>query len=86
VAGLTTPVGVLVSDALVARYLAQICRELSLRVPLDVGIVTQYNTDMVCMGFAPTLSSVDHDYEQVGRLAAQLLDRLMTPRRRPPKP
>jgi LacI family transcriptional regulator len=80
--GLTPPVGIFATGAAVARYVTQICGELGLRVPLDVGIVTQYNINI---GFEPTLSSVDHDLERVGYCAAKLLDRLMTSRRRPPK-
>ena len=84
-AGLTLPAGVLLSDEIVARYLAQICGELTLRVPLDVGIVTELDADTVALGLEPSLSSVDHDMQQVGCRAAELLDKLMTSRRRPPK-
>ena len=83
-AGLTLPAGVLLSDEIVARYLAQICGELGLRVPLDVGIVTELDADTVALGLEPSLSSVDHDMQQVGCRAAELLDELMTSRRRPP--
>jgi len=84
-AGLTVPVGILVSDDIIARYLAQICGELGLRVPLDVGVVTQVAADTAALGLEPSLSSVDHDWQQVGYRAAEMLDRLMTSRRRPPK-
>ena len=84
-AGLTTPVGIFAATELAARYLAQIGRELNLRVPLDVGIVAQYNASLLCLGFEPTLSSVDHNYERIGYRAAELLDGLMTSRRRPPE-
>lgn len=77
VEGLTPPVGVLVAPEVAARYLAQICSELDLRVPLDVGIVSQYNAEMPVLGFEPTLSSVDHDFERIGYRAAQLLDELI---------
>jgi LacI family transcriptional regulator len=82
--GLIPPVGILVGNEIMARYLVQICRELNLRVPLDVGIVEQRDNYVVSMGIEPSLSSVDHDYERIGYRAAQLLDRLMTSRRRPP--
>jgi len=84
-AGLTPPVGILVSNEIVARYLAQICRELNLRVPLDVGIVAEYDTHMVSLGIEPSLSSVDQDFERIGYRAARLLDRLMSSRPKPPK-
>jgi LacI family transcriptional regulator len=83
-AGLTLPVGILLSNEVVARHLVQICSELGLRVPLDVGIVTQFASNTVCQGLEPSLSTFDHDYERIGYRAAQLLDRLMTSRRRPP--
>jgi LacI family transcriptional regulator len=83
-AGLTVPAGVFLSDEIVARYLAQICGELNLRVPLDVGIVTELDADTVALGLEPSLSSVDHDMQQVGCRAAELLDKLMTSRRKPP--
>jgi LacI family transcriptional regulator len=84
-AGLTVPVGIFLSDEIIARYLVQICSELGLRVPLDVGIVTLLDADTVALGLEPSLSSVDHDWQRVGYCAAELLDRLMSSRRRPPK-
>jgi LacI family transcriptional regulator len=81
-AGLTPPVGIFATGAAMACYVTQICRESGLRVPLDVGIVTQYNTNI---GFEPTFSSVDHDLEKIGYCAAKLLDRLMGSRRSQPK-
>jgi LacI family transcriptional regulator len=80
--GLTPPVGIFATGAAMACYVTQICRESGIRVPLDVGIVTQYNTNI---GFEPTFSSVDHDLEKIGYCAAMLLDRLMGSRRSQPK-
>ncbi len=80
--GLTPPVGIFAAGAAMACYVTQICRESGLRVPLDVGIVTQYNTNI---GFDPTFSSVDHDLDKIGYCAAMLLDRLMGSRRSQPK-
>ena len=80
--GLTPPVGIFAAGAAMACYVTQICRESGLRVPLDVGIVTQYNTNI---GFDPTFSSVDHDLEKIGYCAAMLLDRLIGSRRSQPK-
>jgi LacI family transcriptional regulator len=80
--GLAPPVGIFAAGAAMACYATQICRELGLRVPLDVGIVTQYNTNI---GFEPTFSSVDHDLEKIGYCAAMLLDGLMGSRPSQPK-
>jgi LacI family transcriptional regulator len=83
-AGLIPPVGILVGNETMARYLVQICRELNLRVPLDVGIVEQRDNYVVSLGIEPSLSSVDHDWQRIGYRAAQLLNGLMSSRRRPP--
>lgn len=77
IADFTPPIGIYVTSAPMARYLAQVCRELNLRVPHDVGIVSGFNESTMCLGAAPTLSSVEPDYERVGYCAAELLDGLM---------
>jgi len=84
-AGLIPPVGILVGNEIMARYLVQICRELNLRVPLDVGIVEHRDNYVVSLGIEPSLSSVDHDWQRIGYRAAQLLNGLMSSRRRLPK-
>ena len=80
------PVGVFATDDLLCRYLADECQIEGWRIPDDAGLVGSGNTDIVCEGLSPSLSSVEYGFERVGLRAAQLLDRLMngaTPPRQP---
>ncbi len=77
VAELPTPTGLLVSSNIIGRYLAQICRELGLRVPHDRAIIVQTGDYTIGTCARPTLSSVDHDYFTTGYRAAGMLDQLM---------
>ncbi|MEM9111432.1 MAG: helix-turn-helix domain-containing protein [Planctomycetota bacterium] len=75
---LTSPVGVLVQNSVTARYLAQICAEMHLQVPEDVGIVVQLGDQVLTMAASPTLTVIDSDYFGIGYESAQYLDKLMS--------
>lgn len=74
---LDKPVGLIVSSSVIGRYLAQFCRELGLRVPHDIAVIVQTGDHTIDTSANPTLSSIDHDYFQVGYQAARLLGRMM---------
>lgn len=74
---LTSPVGVLVQHSVTARYVAQICGEMGLRVPEDLGIIVQLGDQVLSMAGSPTLSIVDSDYFEIGYESARMLDELM---------
>lgn len=74
---LDKPVGLYVYTFDVARYLAQICTQLGLRIPEDVGILVQDADDVNTTRITPTLSAIDFDYGEQGYQAAAVLDRLM---------
>ena len=74
---LPKPVGVLASNDIPARDLAEACRRLDLRVPDDVAILGVDNDSLQCRLSYPPLSSVALPAEQIGFEAAALLDRLM---------
>lgn len=74
---LTSPVGVLIQHSVTARYLAQICNEMGLRVPEDVGIVAQLGDQVLSMVSSPTLTIVDSDYTEIGYMSAKMLDELL---------
>ena len=74
---LNAPVGVLSQHSVLARYLAQICGEMGLRVPEDVGIVVQLGDHVLTMAASPTLTIVDSDYFGNGYESARMLDELM---------
>ncbi len=80
------PIGVLASDDILARHLCNACQHAGVRVPDDVAIVGSGNTLLLCDLLEPTISSLEHGYERVGRRAAELLDALMDGQDTPGKP
>jgi LacI family transcriptional regulator len=76
-AGLTTPIALLVHQEVTALYIMQMCHELNLRIPHDVGMVTCRENPTVCLQSTPTISSIEDDNERIGYCAAELLDQLM---------
>jgi LacI family transcriptional regulator len=83
---LTKPVGILASNDIPARDLAEMCRQVGLRVPDEVALVGVDNDRLQCGLAFPPLSSVAIPAERIGYEAARLLDRLMSGRRPPKKP
>ncbi|MEO0475635.1 MAG: substrate-binding domain-containing protein, partial [Planctomycetota bacterium] len=83
--GQPKPIGVYVYVFELARYLAQICSQLGLRVPQDVGIIVQDADTVNTTHISPTLSAIDFDYWEQGYQAAAVLDRLMRGERVEPK-
>lgn len=73
----STPVGLYVFVYDVARYLAQICSQIGLRIPEDVGIVIQEDDQLNSTRMSPSLSAIAVDYWEQGYQAAAVLDRLM---------
>jgi len=74
---LTPPVGIFCSTDAVARTLADLAAWRGLRVPEHVGLIGGGNHVPLCELEEPTLTSIDYHHQQVGRRAAELLDRLM---------
>jgi LacI family transcriptional regulator len=66
--------------------LAEVCRDVGLRVPADVAIVGIGNDDLLCEMSRPSLSSVAVPAEQIGHEAAALLERLMAGSAPPERP
>ena len=77
VASLRPPTGIFVVNDLYCRYLIDVCRAQDLTIPQDLGIVGCSNEATICSSPAPTLTSIDMNFEQVGYRAAALLDRMM---------
>lgn len=86
VAGWKKPIGVLASVDILARHLVNACQRDGLRIPDDAAIVGSGNTALLCDLLEPTLSSLEHGFERVGRRAAELLDALMSGRKAPREP
>jgi LacI family transcriptional regulator len=57
----------------IARGALDTLREVGVRVPEDVAVVSFDNWEILATGSRPQLTSVDMDFETIGRLAAQRL-------------
>ncbi|MGA2032752.1 MAG: DNA-binding transcriptional regulator [Thermoguttaceae bacterium] len=78
---LEKPAAILASTDVPARRLAEMCRQLRLRVPEDIALLGVDNDELECLLANPPLSSIANPAEQIGYTAAQLLDQLMSGRR-----
>ncbi|MFT5124200.1 MAG: LacI family transcriptional regulator [Kiritimatiellia bacterium] len=80
------PIGIFAVGDLDCRYLIDVCRSKGLHVSQQVALVGRGNETAICDAPAPTLTSVDMGYAQVGYQAAAMLDRLMSGQRPPDQP
>jgi LacI family transcriptional regulator len=71
------PMGVFVCHDIFCRFLIDVCRSKGLHVSEDVAIVGTHNESEICNAPAPSLTSIDLGFGQVGYRAAAMLDRLM---------
>ncbi|HID22543.1 MAG TPA: helix-turn-helix domain-containing protein [Planctomycetaceae bacterium] len=74
---LPKPAAILCSEDAPARYLADVCAQMGLRVPEDVALLGAGNDELECTLTRPALSSVAVPSRRVGFEAAALLDRMM---------
>ena len=71
------PVGVLAVNDQIASGVVSACCLAHLTIPDDVAVLGIDNDEEICEGSAPTLSSIDLDFTESGRLAGRALDSLM---------
>jgi LacI family transcriptional regulator len=71
------PIGVFACSDCVGFGLLKACRELGVRVPEEVGVVSVDDDEILCQIAIPRMSSIHPRGERVGFLAAEWLDRLM---------
>ena len=76
------PVGVFCSNDLRAWQLAEVCHREGVSVPTEVAILGADNDPVVCSFTRVPLSSVDTDTFETGRMAAEVLDDLMSGKRK----
>ncbi len=81
--GIPKPSGLLASDDRVAERVLAACRWAGLKVPDEVGVLGTSNDELMCELTHPRLSSVALPTAEIGRRAAELLERLLVGR--PPK-
>ncbi|MCC6353604.1 MAG: substrate-binding domain-containing protein [Verrucomicrobiae bacterium] len=83
--GIPRPAGILASDDRVAERVLAACRWLGLKVPDEIGVLGTSNDELMCELTHPRLSSVALPTSELGRRAAELLERILIgrPPRRP---
>ena len=74
---LPTPVGIMTCYDLYGRQLLAACQQARILVPEAMAVIGVDNDDLYCDFASPPLSSVSPDTHGIGRLAAQLLERMM---------
>ena len=75
---LPKPVGIFAVNDYTAVQATEACRQLGLECPRDMSIVSVDNEEMHCESAEPTITSIEQDYRGAGRLAADLLEDLMS--------
>ena len=74
---LPRPLGVLGANDQIAHQVIRACHLIHLEVPEDVAVVGIDNDEELCESTSPSISSVDIGFSASGRIAAEMLDRLM---------
>ena len=80
---LPKPCGILAACDDRAFEILDICRERNIKVPAEIGILGVNNDAILCENAEPRLSSIQPDFIGEGRLAAELLERMMAGGRLP---
>ena len=75
---LARPAAILCCEDTPARYLADVCGQIGLKVPEDVALLGLGNDELECNLSQPALSSIAVPSQRIGYEAAALLDRLMS--------
>ena len=71
------PCGILAACDDRAFEILDVCRDVGLKVPADVGIIGVNNDPILCENATPRLSSIQPDFIGEGRLAAEILEQMM---------
>jgi LacI family transcriptional regulator len=61
-----------------AFEILDICKESKIKVPAEIGLIGVNNDPILCENTQPRLSSIQPDFIQEGRVAAELLERMMS--------
>jgi LacI family transcriptional regulator len=77
IATLPPGTGILAVNDARARHVVEACGLAGRRVPEDVAVLGVDNDEMLCELTTPPLSSIEHDTREIGRRAAETLDKLM---------
>ena len=75
--GLPKPCGILAACDDRAYDVIDVCVDNGIKIPAEIGVLGVNNDPLLCENISPTLSSVQPDFKEEGRLAAEILDRMM---------
>ena len=71
---ITPPIGIYVPMDSMALYVVQVCDELGITVPDEVGLAVAYNSLEICLNTKPTLTSIEANDIKIGYEAMRVLD------------
>ena len=77
---LPKPCGILAACDDRAFEILDACREIGIKVPAEVGVLGVNNDPILCENAEPRLSSIQPDFIGEGRIAAEILERMMAGR------
>lgn len=72
------PCGILAACDDRAFEILDVCREVGIKVPAEIGVIGVNNDPILCENAEPKLSSIQPDFIGEGRLAAEILDKMMS--------
>jgi len=76
--GLPKPCGILAACDDRAFEVVDVCNEIGIKIPAEIGILGINNDPLLCENTEPKLSSIQPDFIGEGRLAAELLEKMMS--------
>ena len=82
---LPKPIGLMTCNDIRARHVLEACRNLQIRVPDDMAMVSVDNDEVMCELISPSLTSIEQGSLQIGYQAALILERLMAGKKVPRK-
>ncbi len=83
--GLPKPVGIMANDDKMGERILTVCRWAGIRVPDEVGVIGIGNDELICEMTQPRLSSIVLPAQKVGWMAAEMLERLLSGKKRGPR-
>jgi LacI family transcriptional regulator len=86
ICSLPRPVGVLAANDERGLNVLDACRRCGAQVPEEVAVIGVDNDEHLCELSIPPMTSIDVNAEQIGYVAAQLLDKLMSGGKAPKTP
>ena len=82
-AELPKPAAIMSATDYCAVQVIEACRTAKMSVPDQIAVVSVDNDELLCNTSRPTISSIQPDHEGLGRIGAEILDRMMSGRKPP---